>query len=435
MISCFKVKNYKSIQEEAILDFTADDTITDMLDNWSTKIGYGDHETHLLKTLLLYGHNASGKSNLLNAFKLFANALISSNNILEILYQPYFFADKEEPIEFTIEFYAPDFNQLPKIFINSLKKEELKSYKKYSYQAKIAKNSDGPPIVISEIYKDIQDNEIVLFEIIDGDRKKIAKFLDKSSKGLDIQQQIKDDSTLFYLYTHFRNKDYDDAPIRNLLTCLRRMFWAMRVTPESPSSKNVSVFSDVFPIYTKLFQSLDIDIQKLALEKKEKDSPEETLISYHPGNKKWNFEGNESHGTIELLKHIAVILDSLNNSVCMIDELAGLHTLAIKDILKIFQNYDNIKIGKTSQLILATHDSNLLQNDFLRADQIYFAEKQDQQSHFYSLSDIENYKDIPNIEQAYLIGKFGGIKNNLESLGFPKNILMMLESHIGKSNE
>ena len=433
MISCFKVKNYKSIQEEAILDFTADDTITDMLDNWSTKIGYGDHETHLLKTLLLYGHNASGKSNLLNAFKLFAGALISANNILEILYQPYFFADKEEAIEFTIEFYAPDFDQSSEKFIDSLEKEELESYKKYSYQAKIAKNSDGHPIVISEIYKDIQGN-IVLFEIIDGDRKEIAPYLKKSSKGVDIQQQIDVDSTLFYLYTHFRNKDYENAPIRNLQTCLRKIFKSMEVTSYSASSNKVSVFENLFPVYTKLFQSLDIDIQKLALEKTEKDSPEVTLMSYHPGNKKWEFDKNESHGTLELLKHIATIVVSLNNSVCMIDELAGLHTLAIKDILKIFQNYDDIKIGKTSQLILATHDSNLLQNDFLRADQIYFAEKQDQQSHFYSLSDIENYKNISNIEQAYLTGKFGGIKNNLESLGFPKNILMMLESHIGESN-
>ena len=60
-------------------------------------------------------------------------------------------------------------------------------------------------------------------------------------------------------------------------------------------------------------------------------------------------------------------------------------------------------------MIVATHDTNLLNTRGLRRDQVWFAEKDDfGASHFYPLTDFETRKD-DNLEKGYLQGRFGAI--------------------------
>jgi len=124
--------------------------------------------------------------------------------------------------------------------------------------------------------------------------------------------------------------------------------------------------------------------------------------------------GTESDGTRRLLELIAVLYKMQKMpSVYFIDEIdRSLHPELVREFLSFF-----LKSATTppSQLILTTHESNLLDLDLLRRDEIWFAEKDLQKAtNLYSLSDFKIHKDskgeeIREIRQGYLQGRFGAI--------------------------
>ncbi len=65
--------------------------------------------------------------------------------------------------------------------------------------------------------------------------------------------------------------------------------------------------------------------------------------------------------------------------------------------------------GACQQLIVTTHETHLLDQDLLRRDEIWFAEKDEkQQTHLYSLTELKVRNDL-RIEKSYLQGRFGAI--------------------------
>ena len=125
----------------------------------------------------------------------------------------------------------------------------------------------------------------------------------------------------------------------------------------------------------------------------------------------------ESDGT-RRLTHLLPALFHLQNQpkVYVIDELdRSLHPLLSKKFLEFFLWSCN---RHPSQLILTTHESNLLDLDLLRRDEIWFAEKGAEGStSLYSLSDFQVRQDL-KIQKGYLQGRFGAIPflGNLEQL-------------------
>jgi AAA15 family ATPase/GTPase len=125
---------------------------------------------------------------------------------------------------------------------------------------------------------------------------------------------------------------------------------------------------------------------------------------------------DESAGTQRLL-HLLPALYTLKQgaSVFIIDEIeSSMHALLSKKIVEFFLEH----CGNTpSQLIFTTHETNLLDLDLLRRDEIWFTEKKDGESHIYSLADFKVRDDL-RIEKGYLHGRFGGIPimGNLDRL-------------------
>ncbi len=116
----------------------------------------------------------------------------------------------------------------------------------------------------------------------------------------------------------------------------------------------------------------------------------------------------ESDGTRRLLELIpAVHRASRDNSVFVIDEIdRSLHPLLARGFLKSFLD---ACAGSQSQLIVTTHESSLLDQDLLRRDEIWFAEKdQASATHLYSLVDFKVRNDL-EIRKHYLQGRFGAI--------------------------
>ncbi len=141
-----------------------------------------------------------------------------------------------------------------------------------------------------------------------------------------------------------------------------------------------------------------------------------------PGDDEILFElGEESDGTLRLLDLLPALLVLLTlDSIFVIDELhRSLHPEVSYKFMEIFLNN---KLETNSQMIVTTHESQLLDLELLRRDEIWFVEKkQNGASHLYSLEEFAPRYD-KDIRKGYLKGRFGAIPfvGNTADLGWLK---------------
>ena len=129
----------------------------------------------------------------------------------------------------------------------------------------------------------------------------------------------------------------------------------------------------------------------------------------HVGQQFFELDDQESEGTRKLFAMSGPLLDTLERGkVLVVDELdARLHPLIARAIISLFNHKATNPHG--AQLIFNTHDTNLLDNALFRRDQIWFVEKDPQgASHLYSLAEfkVRNDKDY---ERGYIQGRYGAV--------------------------
>jgi len=119
---------------------------------------------------------------------------------------------------------------------------------------------------------------------------------------------------------------------------------------------------------------------------------------------------DESSGTQKMFELSGPLLDVLAHGyVLIIDELdIRLHPLLVENIVKKF--HDPKQNPNNAQLILTTHNTNLLTQTLFRRDQIWFTEKDPElaSTSLYSTLDLGVRKD-ENIEKGYLAGRYGAV--------------------------
>ena len=126
----------------------------------------------------------------------------------------------------------------------------------------------------------------------------------------------------------------------------------------------------------------------------------------------------ESYGTVRFIKMFPLILKSLvEGSVLVLDEFdANIHPMALMNIINIFHNDDINK--KNAQLIFNTHNPIFLNANIVRRDEIMFVERDDQThlSTHYSLSDFKTsgsngVRKADDYLKHYFLGKYGAVKD------------------------
>jgi uncharacterized protein len=123
---------------------------------------------------------------------------------------------------------------------------------------------------------------------------------------------------------------------------------------------------------------------------------------------RWGFE-EESLGTQQLFRFAySIVMGFEIGGLLVLDELGtNLHPKITSYIIQLFQNPKTNPNG--AQLIFTSHDNTLQRNQLLRRDQIWFTEKKpDQSTDLYSLSDFKVRNDLA-IDKAYLDGRFGAV--------------------------
>ena len=117
----------------------------------------------------------------------------------------------------------------------------------------------------------------------------------------------------------------------------------------------------------------------------------------------------ESSGTRRLLVLLELVFSALDEgSVIVIDELdASLHTQAVETLIALFSTKDTNRKG--AQLIATIHDTNILHSKYLRRDQVWFTEKDESgATDLFPISDIKTRKN-DNLEKGYLEGRYGAV--------------------------
>ena len=118
----------------------------------------------------------------------------------------------------------------------------------------------------------------------------------------------------------------------------------------------------------------------------------------------------ESEGTKKITELLGLIFKALSQgTLLVIDELdAKLHPLLTRAIVQLFTNAELNKKG--AQLIFATHDTNQLNLDYIRRDEIWFTQKnQQEETQLYSHVDFEDFDEYAFVADEYVRGRYGAI--------------------------
>lgn len=403
MLIQFRFQNFKSFRDDTILDFSA----TKITEHSDHVIQHGNEK--ILPASAIFGANASGKSNAVEALRFMATYVIQS-----FMYGGDGEKEKIEKLKctpFLFDAASLDAESSFEVFFTKGDEQDCKIYN-YGFTL----NSDG---VIEEwlntkaksmqnikkiFYRNAVENKLELERIPKKMQENLRLSLEKetliSSLGaklkIDILKTVRD----WFYYLNFT--DFS-GPMENA--------WLSRQLPSGFYEKQVqkNVIS-----YLSAFDSSIIDFRVEDDENGEFVKVEAIHKKKGGGIAVLPLE-QESSGTLKMFALYPDLQDTLENgSVLVIDELnARLHPLLVRSFLLTFLN-PQINTNH-AQILFTTHDAWQLSNHLLRRDEIWFVEKNDEGvSSLYSLADFEDnggakIRKDENYEKNYLLGKYGAI--------------------------
>lgn len=426
MIIDFSFKNFRSFKDKTDFTLKADSTKSKM-DN-TFEINFNSENSisqpiSLLKTAVVYGANASGKSNFIRAFFAFI-WIIKNSYKFELNKQK---IDCYEPFELDVNTHNSPVNFKISFIIEAIKYEYEISFNRQ--EIVFEKLDFSPKGQTSNLFKRVlsDDNDYDTIELgknlID---KRIPKKVFKnqlylSKFGVDIPHD-----QLTTVYKYLTNINVWNASNKSTITDLSKEISTLISNLENEKfKKRLSKLIRISDTKIEHITAKELKREKFELPK---ELPEEIVdrfyednkirtFSYHKvfdgenekGIKEFDFHRKESMGTIVLFALGGKILQTLENGGTIVfDELDNsLHPKLCKFLIRLFNS--KISNPKNAQLIFATHEVTLLDKDVFRKDQIWFAQKNKFGcSELYCVNEFEGVRDNTNFELWYRTGKFGG---------------------------
>lgn len=412
----FSFSNFFSFKDEQTIFFTEETKYSSESNLSSYSIP--QHEERTLPVTVIYGANASGKTNALLALKSISRLFDRSDKKAGNLpfYKPFKLDDEpDKTSSCKLEFLLGENCYYYEIYFDkkSFVSETLKKNDKISYE-KIGINE---PInfkdnIISEYDKDyINDllkkrKDITILELLSvrglHQYEQLCSFL----KTFDEDDNAKERSLLEPLYK-------DKKEQRKILEWLKAAdigISKIRIKREIPSDDDVKKNALILKKLEEVFsgtghfeglseEDLHKDIYKVSFEHQGKDGKSYPLSGML-----------ESLGTKNFFEKMIVFSAAfLKGGIFLFDEFErSFHPLLVKYIIDAFHNEKINKAG--AQIIFSTHDVNLLKPNILRRDEIWFTEKDcEGKSELYPLSKFKDVRNNIDYGKSYLSGKFGAI--------------------------
>ncbi len=408
MILKIELENFFSIKDRIRIDFRAAN-INTML---ARDLSYNVMEWNgvpVLKTIGLFGPNASGKSNILKAIAFCCQLILGShlyNEGMTFNFEPFKFDGFEnKPSQFLIDFVCENVEYE---YSFELTREKIVRESLYHYpvgrRAKVfVREADGKYSFGSGIVAKPMD------VALNTSNKNL--FLSRaSSMNRDVAQK---------LYRYFLNQ---------FLLGLVNV--------------NDLIVLDSFKMYKKVIlkalEICDTDITDIEVRKEQVPAPVlpmagQTELSFklvdvlrfktvhrNQSDVMFDLDMEESNGTRKLFQILIRLLDVVKNKKSiMMDEFdMGLHTRLADFIL------DLIHASPNSQLLFTSHNTNLIDVKRLRRDQIVFVNKSEQgATSVYSLYDFKDFRENMDAEKGYIQGRFDAVPYVDSSVESIKQIL------------
>lgn len=425
MLLEFTIKNYKCFKEEAKLSLIASnyDKNTREDDNTFIVEKFG---LRLLKSAVIYGANASGKTKLVEALGFMKNFILNSSKEGQI----------DEPTGMTPFLLSTETENTPSVF------EVIFIHNNDMYRYGFEADSNvihsewlyhKPKTKETELfYRDTQDFEVntrkfKVGDLVKNDRIRPNALLLSVAANWNNQlaKNIFDWLKNFNVISGLEDEKYEAFSIMRMQKNKKNKAKAMAFL------KNADLGIENIDINTFGLDSLPGDLPdeikeflKNAISEDKEDKETKFFSGSTTFRKKYDdnnllktlvefsMEEDESSGTRKYFALSGSILETLKNGeILLIDELANrLHPNLTYKLVELFNSKE--KNPNNAQIIFTTHDTNLLSSDLFRRDQIWFTEKDRYgASSVYSLDDFKTnqVRKKDNFEKNYIKGKYGAI--------------------------
>lgn len=432
MLIEFRFKNYRSFRDEAILSMEAVGLGTMK----NSLIQYNNMK--LLPGAVIYGKNGGGKSNVIRAFWLGVQFIKNAQRIqhekASVPVIPFALNDysENEPTEFEFDYIS---NGIKYWYSFAATKEKI--IRESLYHA--------PKGQKAQVF--VRKGQKFSFTEDKARRKLISETVAENQLFFSIACTMNDSACInamsWFREDVFFSRDYTDIPrqllefyeYRNMLKAISDYaktadfgIEEMKFEVENKEIKNGLEIPEDIPEGMKAALASFIQVLsetstnsegKLKMSQIKAKSQHRGIDSNGDG-RFYSLElEDESDGTRKLMS-LAPAIESVlkRGGVLLVDELEReLHPMLVNYVVAKFQSKKSNPKG--AQIIFTTHDTELMNLEYIRKDQIYFADKNrmDGSSELYSVTDFTT-KTADNIRKGYLVGKYGATPNiEIEEVG------------------
>ena len=375
MVLRFRLKNVFSFRDEITLDLQAAKIQTEKGKALSGNL-FTINGEQILKSISMFGANASGKSNVIKGIKACVNMIRSShtyneNTIFQVAPFKFDGYDKQ-PSSFYVRFIV---DGIEYEYSFSLTQTEILTEQLYYYprgrRSLVFTRDETKGPEKTEIYEFRQAIKRPMDVAANTSRKTL--FVSRASQmDRDIAKKV------FRFFTEDIVLDYKESamPVEDFL-----------------KTKKENIL--------RILNAADSDIVDMKIQSN-------SLKTFHKSNPNiaFDFDTEESEGTKTLFQMMLGIINVIRNDrTLLMDGIdTNLHPHLVEYIINLFNRSNH------AQLIYTAHNTHLLNTDFQRRDQVYFVNKRDDgYSELYSLYDFKDFRDNYDMEKAYLQGRFDAI--------------------------
>lgn len=381
MLIQFTIENHRSIKESAVISFAASKDKS--LEEYLLPL---DAKKSLLPAIAIYGANAAGKSNVLHAMMTMRNMVVGeaakASKGQKLPWEP--FGSTKEPTSFEIVFTYQNVR-----YAYGFSFDDKKIYSEYLYHWPNGREA----LIFSRENDEYEFRENVNEQITLSNRTPENKLYLVSSNDWNLPQTENAYKWFLEKLTFLMEEEPatsetvaqivsgDDKKARILKELLLADLGITDVTIKNLSGKNPTIMTT----HRILREDESVEYFQLSMDQ-------------------------ESAGTQQFFARIGGWLQALEDgALLVVDEIEdSLHPLLTKRLVEMVQ--DKTVNTNGAQLLFTTHDAMLLDLDFFRRDQIWFAEKDDRScaTELYPLTSFSPRKG-ENVRKGYLKGRFGAI--------------------------
>ncbi len=402
MVLEIRLNNFFSIKEEVILDFRAARIKSANAKALKNNI-FDENKSDILKTLIIYGANASGKSNIIKAIR-FCNAMVfeSHNHNENTIYSfiPFKFDNYgNKPSSYFIRFVLneTEFEYSFSLSRTSIITENLYYYPKGRIKEIFTRDERrGKTKKEKYTFTDVIKRP---FDVAENTSDKTLYISRASQMDRDLAKEIFNyfNKTFILNYVGFGISAIENITIQNK----QQLIDALKIADSDIEDVKIKVLK-------KSGKNIHADLTNMTLKVEDVVQDHLQIKTTHKTNPgvTFDFLTEESQGTIKLFFIMLTLLDVIkNNKVLLIDEIEeSLHPKIIEYIFNLF------RAGEKAQLLCTTHNTQFLDLKKFRKDQIYFVNKgMTGSTELYSLYDYSDFRDTMDLEKAYMQGRFDAI--------------------------